>query len=576
MPAPSDQVISRESAFPRTGGDVVLDVVADWGADYLFGCPGSTEVPILDASVGRSGPQFLLVPHEGVAVSAADGYARATGRPGVVTLHANVGLANGVSQAHAAQMSRVPVVLLNIIKQRSILSHGAFTVARDHEEMVGQYTKQAWVTMRPEELREDLDEAFRVALQPPQGPVYLGIPQDVLEQPATDERGTVYPRTVMPAPCDSRPAAGAIEAAADLLMDCRRPLMIAGGGTATPESFRLVQQVAEALGAGVCCENRISLDFTGFPTDHPQFLGPYSPGHPALPEFDAILAVGTRLFVEFVPPAQPWLPPGVALVHLYDDASEIGRLYPPTVALHGTVALGLADLLDAVAARTARQPGLVQERRQRVAELREQRSRKVNARLQAVADIQPIDVARLMGALGGMMSDGTTVIVDAATSHDQAVDFLPRSSHMSFHASASSGNLGWGMGAALGFKLGAPERTVVAVLGDGVFMFGIPALWLAAKHSLPVVLVVINNGMYAAVKAGLLRLGGRAAAARIFPGTDIVGVDHVQAAAAFGVRGERVAQPGDLEAALARAVAADEPYLVEVMTNPSDVGALAR
>jgi benzoylformate decarboxylase len=554
---------------------VVLNAVADWGADYLFGCPGSTEVALLDASVDRSGPQFVLVPQEGVAVSAADGYARATGRPGVVSLHANVGLANGVSQAHAAQMSRVPVVLLNIIKQRSILSHGAFTVARDHQEMVEQYTKQAWVTMRPEELREDLDEAFRVALQPPQGPVYLGIPQDVLEQPAMGEPGTIYPRTMTPALCDSRPAAEAVEAAADLLVDCRLPLIIAGGGTATPEAFRLVQRLAEALGAGVCCENRISLDYTGFPTDHPHFLGQYSPDHPALPEFDVVLAVGTRLFVEFVPPARPWLRPGVALVHLHDDARDIGRLYPPTVALHGSVAPGLADVLASVAARMGR-PEVVQKRRQRVAEMRRHHVRTMSDRLEAVTDTRPIDVVRLMHAIGGIVTDDSTVIVDAATSNDQAVDFIPRHGPMSFHASASSGNLGWGMGAALGFKLGAPERTVVAVLGDGVFMFGIPALWVAAKHSLRVVFVVINNGMYAAVKAGLLRFGGRAATAGVFPGTDIVGVDHVQAAAAFGVRGERVTQPGDLEGALARAVAARGPYLVEVVTDPSDVGALAR
>lgn len=568
--APTSAVTSRD------GGDLLLDVLREWGADHFFGCPGSTEVPILDACVGRDTPRFVLVPHEGVAVAAADGYARATGRPGVVTLHANVGLANAVSHAHAARMSRVPVVLLNIIKQRSILSHGAFTVAPDHQEMVEQYTKWAWTTLRAEELREDLDEAFRLALQPPCGPVYLGIPQDVLEQPATNEAGSIYPRTVKPARCDSRPAADAVAVAADLLAGCRFPLIVAGGAAAPPDAFPLVQELAQVLGAGVCCENRVSLDYNGYPTHDAHYLGPYAPAHPAVPEADVILAVGTRLFVEFLPPTQPWVPPGVQLIHLHDEAKDIGRLYPPAVALMGSIALGLADLLDALRSGTDLSPETRQRRDETVTRLRSARAERVSAELAAIATTHPIKVGRLMQALGAVATEQTTFVVDAATSHDQAVDYLPRPDGMSFHAAATSGNLGWGMGAALGIKLGAPGRSVVAVLGDGVFMFGMPALWVAARHSLPVVFVVINNGMYAAVKAGLLRRNGRAAAAGAFPGTDISGVDHVLTARGLGVDGVRVSDPEELEGVLALAVAAGRPFLVEVMIDPDDVGSLKR
>lgn len=560
----------------RTGGDLLLDVLEEWGADHFFGCPGSTEVSILDASVGREAPQFVLVPQEGVAVAAADGYARASGRPGVVTLHANVGLANAVSGVHAAQMSRVPVVLLNIIKQRSILSHGAFTVARDHQEMVEQYTKWSWTTMRAEELREDLDEAFRIALQAPRGPVYLGIPQDILEQPAIEETPPVYPRTVKPARCESRPASEAVAAAADLLAECRLPLIISGGAAAAPDSFGLVRELADLLGAGVCCENRLNLDYNGYPTDDPHYLGPYGPAHPALGECDAILAVGTKLFVEFYRPSQCWVPAGMPLIHLHDEAKDIGRLYPPTVALLGGVSAGLADLVTALRSRMGGRPEVLQRRNETVARLRSERSEKVQNELAAVATAQPIKVGRLMQALGTVMTEQSTFVVDAATSHDQAVDYLPRPNGMSFQAAATSGNLGWGMGAALGIQLGAPDRSVVAVLGDGVFMFGIPALWVAARHSLPVVFVVINNGMYAAVKAGLLRRNGRAAGAAVFPGTDIRGVDHVQTARGLGVDGVRVTRPEDLESELQRAVALKRPFLVEVMTDPDDVGSLSR
>ncbi|MCL4368850.1 MAG: thiamine pyrophosphate-binding protein [Actinobacteria bacterium] len=567
---------SRTGVGGRTGADVLLDTVGQWGTAYIFGCPGSTEVPVLDATVGREHPRFVLVPHEGVAVAAADGYARAIGRAGAVTLHANVGLANAVSQVIAAESARVPVVLLNMIKPRSILSHGAYTTARDPVEMVEQYTKSAWTTMRPEELREDLDEAFRVALQPPRGPVYLAIPQDLLELPAIETSTPVYPRTSEPASCVSRPSTRAVARAADLLAECRLPLILSGGGAATPEAFALVQELATLLGAGVCCEHCLSLDYNAYPTTDEHYLGQYLPNHPAVAAADVILAVGTRLFIEYAPPAQPWLPPGVPLIHLHDQARDIGRLYPPAVALHGDIALGLSDLTEALQPRMAARPAAVEWRNERVSRLRAERMHRLEREFAAGATTQPIKVTRLMQALAAVATNDTTFVVDAATSHDAAVDYLPRPHLMSFHASASGGNLGWGQGAALGIKMGAPGRSVIAVLGDGVFMFGYPALWVAARNSLPVVFVVINNGMYAAVKAGLLRRNGRAVQAGVYPATDISGVDHVTAARGFGVDGEMVSRPQGLEGVLERALAGKKPFLIEVMVGPEDVGSVGR
>ena len=559
-----------------TGADLLLDTVARWGTRYVFGCPGSTEVPVLDATVGRDDPEFVLVPHESVAVAAADGYARATGRAGVVTLHANVGLANAVSNVCSAESARVPLVLLNMIKPRSILSHGAYTTAPDAAEMVEQYTKWAWTVMRPEEFEEDLHEAFRMALQPPRGPVFLAVPQDVLEHRGRGPRTVIYPRTTTPAPCGSRPAADAVIQAADLLAGCRLPLIISGGGAATPDAFRLVQELAQILGAAVCCEHCLSMDFNAFPTDDPHHLGQYTPQNPAVQVADVILAVGTRLFIEYIPPPQPWLPPDVPLIHLHDEAEHLGRLYPPTVALHGDVAQGLADLVTELRPRMAERQAAAHARHEEVARLRGDRDLRLQQDLAAVAATRPIRVGRVMQALGAVATSSTTFVVDAATAHDPAVDHLPRTQLTSFHAAASGGNLGWGQGAALGFKLGAPERTVIAVLGDGVFMFGVPALWVAARLQLPIVFVVLNNGMYAAVKAGLMRRNGKAVAAGVYPATDISGVDHVQVARGYGISGERVTAPEELEPALQRALALGRPYLVEVMIDPDDVGNIRR
>src|SRR4030042_1609055 len=164
-----------------TGAEAFLKVLQSWGVDSFFGCPGSTEVAILDALVNRQKPNFILCTHEAVAVSAADGYARVTGALGLVTLHANVGLGNGISYIHNAYMSEVPLVVINLIKPRLLLGRRAFTVAHDHQEMVKQYTKWDWQVLGAKMLVEDLERTLRLAITPPIGPTYLAIPQDILE-----------------------------------------------------------------------------------------------------------------------------------------------------------------------------------------------------------------------------------------------------------------------------------------------------------------------------------------------------------------------------------------------------------
>lgn len=556
----------------RTGGDVLLDVVREWGSECIFCCPGSTEVPILDALVGREGgPRFILAPHEGVAVSAAEGYARTAGRPGVVSLHANVGLANGVSQVYGAQVSSQPLVVMNVVKQRSILSHGAFTTARDHQEMIKQYTKWDWLTLRPEELREDLHEAFRMATQPPLGPVYLALPQDMLEQPAAPE--SVYPARAAGVSYHSRPSAEDMRAAAEILAQCDYPLIIAGAGVVPGEGFALIQRLAELLGAGVCCESGAMSDLNTFPTGHPQFVGPFSPTHPALAEADTIFAAGARLFVEFAPPDRSWVPAGTRLVHLHEDVGRIGRLYPATVGLCGGTAQGLADLIAAVTPLLAGRDLLVELRRKRTERFRQIRQEALRREEASIASARPIKVARVARALSSFVDENTSVVVDAATSNDVFMEHMDRPREFSYHAS-TGGSLGWGMGAAIGVQFAAPDRRVICVVGDGTFHFGPAALWMAAKHSLPIVFIVINNGMYAAVKKGLIRYAGRAVEAGVFPATDVTGVDFVRVAEGYGLVAERLTEPDELEPAVERALKRRGPSLLDVTTDPGDVGRL--
>ncbi len=561
-----------EKARFMNGAEAFLNILQTWGVDHFFGCPGTTEAPILDALVERKEPTFVLCTHETVATSAADGYARASGLPGVVMLHGNVGLGNAVTYLHSAQTAHVPVIAVNFIKSRSILGRGAFTTTHDHQEMVKQYTKWDWQVLRPESLVEDLERAFRRAIAPPTGPSYLAIPEDILnvEVDASDIAGPLQGEL------SSRPSAGDISRAADILTEASFPLIIAGSGVAQEEAMEQVIKLAHRLSAAVCCENRLHLDFNPYPTEEAHFVGPFQPAADFVQRADVILAIGCKLFVEFVPPPKPWIPPETKLIHMHTDATEIGNLYRPQVGLCGSVKAGLEDLLSELPSRLEAREQALSEREKEVIRLHEAFIGRRDDCFEATKNSRPLEVGSLARELTGVVDPSSTLVLDATTSNDTMVEYVPRHHTKSLYASSTAGSLGWGMGAALGVKMGSPDRRVICVVGDGVFMFGAPALHTAAKHHLPIVFIVINNSMYAAVKAGLLRYGGQAAEKGIFPGSDIAGPDYAAIAKGFGVSAFKVTSNEELPRLSEVIRQADGPVLVEVVTDPEDAGRIAR
>lgn len=554
------------------GAEAFLDILQTWCVDYFFGCPGTTEAPILDALVERKEPTFVLCTHEAVATSAADGYARASGRPGVVMLHGNVGLGNAVTYLYSAQTTHVPLIAVNFIKPRSILGRGAFTTTHDHQEMVKQYTKWDWQVIRPETLVEDLERAFRRAITPPSGPTYLAIPEDILNV-EVDASGIAGP---LQSELSSRPSAGDISRAADILTGARFPLLLAGSGVAQEGAMEHVIKLAHSLSAAVCCENRLHLDFNAYPTEEAHFVGPFQPTADFVHRADVILAMGCKLFVEFIPPPKPWIPPETKLIHLHPDATQIGNLYRPQVGLCGSVKAGLEDLLSELPSRLEEREQVLSQREREVLKLHEAFIGRRDDYFEAIKNIQPLKVGSLARELTGVVDPSSTLVLDATTSNDTIIEYVPRQDTKSLYASASAGSLGWGMGAALGVRMGSPDRRVICVVGDGVFMFGAPALHTAAKHHLPIVFIVINNSMYAAVKAGLLRYGGQAAEKGIFPGADIGGPDYAAIAEGFGVSAFKVTSNEDLPRLSEVIKEADGPVLVEVVTDPEDAGRIAR
>ncbi|MBF9129730.1 thiamine pyrophosphate-binding protein [Plantactinospora sp. S1510] len=539
--------------MPRPVADVLLDVLRAWDVRHIFTCPGSTEAAVLDALVVRDDVELVLTTHEGVTVSIADGLSRATRLPSVAYLHANVGLTNGLSNLYAAQLAYSPVVVLNGLKASSIQSRGGFTTGRRMRDLVHQYVKSDWQSLTAEGIPEDVNRAFRTALTEPAGPVWVGLSQDLAEQqieaavPLAD--GYRFDSRTAPSPA-------ALAAAAKLIADARRPVLVAGSELARVGAIDALVALSEKLGVPVLHEDRRGLERPGFPTDHPNFHGQYIPQHPLVRDADLLVFLGARLFNEFEQARVPQLPPGARVIHSHTDPQHVAAIHGVDVGLVGDQRLLIEALLNTVP--------LPVEPRDVPAYSPEPRSaptRTVGGGLRP-ADVVDVVTEALRGV--ALVGDATTAggVLQQRAEQRTGDDYFV----------STSGSLGWGMGAALGVKLGMPHRQVAAILGDGVFQFGMPALWTAARRNIPVTYVVLNNERYAAVGAALRRFGGHAVRQNQWPGTDIAGPNIADISTGFGVPGQRVDSLADLRERLDAARRLDHPTLIEVMTASDDFG----
>lgn len=563
IPAQTETVQTPVAGEKFTAAHALLDTLRTWGVRHVFTCPGSTEAAFLTAAAAQDEIEILLTTHESVAVAMADGVGRETGRPGVAYLHANVGLTNGLSHLSAAQLAHSPVVLLTGLKQTAIQNRGGFTTAPHIRDFVRQYVKWDWQTLRPNALAEDTNRALRLAATEPQGPAWLGVAQDIAETeviPGTPDasRYAISGRR--------RPARDELAAAAHLLTSAERVVIVAGAEVA-PSGVSDLLTLAERLGAVVLAEDRRTAERSVVPADHPTYAGMYSATRECVQQADVLFFAGGRCVMEFEAPTTPDIPAHSALIHLHSDATEVGKIYGPDVALVGNAAETLRDLTELVPTEPGtRDPGFRTAARSEHQRLR--------AQTLDTPDTTPegtLTATAVVRELAATLDENTTVVSDATTTGGPLLHAMELAPQARFHTT-SSGSLGWGAGFALGVHLADPNRRVIAVLGDGVFQFGLPALWTAVRYSLPVVFVVVNNQAYAAVGAAIRRYSGGLTDRERELTVNLAGPDLATIARGFGAHAARITDPGHLTEQLAAAHTRTGPTVIEVMTDPLDLG----
>jgi benzoylformate decarboxylase len=544
------------------GRHILLEVLRSEGVRHVFGNPGSTELPLIDALAGADDLRYVLALQEATAAGMAEGYARATGRPAVLNLHSSAGLGNAIGALTNAQANRVPlVVTAGQQDQRHLVADPL--LAGDLTGMAAPTAKWAREVRHPDELGTVLRRAFQDAASPPSGPVFVSIPIDVLDA-AGDQ--PVPPRSTI----DRRSVAPALDQLAERLVepDVGRVAIVVGDEVATSGAVEQVVALAEALGATV--HGAPLFGAAVFPPDHPLWAGMLvsvaSAMRSVLSAYDAVLQLGSRPFLVHPYTAGPPIPPTTALLHLSSDPHELGRTHPTAWAGSGDIGVTLAALLPLVQERldderTSAAKAVVETAGARQAAAAERREQVARSRY----DSLPMDPMAAGHALVRGLPAGTPVVDEAITT-----SVYVRGFHRDRYFFNQGGGLGWGMPVAAGLSLGRDREPVLCVVGDGAALYAPQVLWTAARERLPVVFAVVNNRQYLILKQSLRERGGESAHRDRYVATDLDDppVDFVALARSLGVDATLVDSAADVGEVVRAAFDEGRPHLLELPIAP--------
>jgi benzoylformate decarboxylase len=514
--------------------EATYDLLRDLGITTVFGNPGSTEEPFLQRF--PSDFTYVLALQEAPAVAMADGYAQVTGRPAHVNLHTTPGVGNAMGNLATAWHNKAPLIVSSGQQTRKMLLIEPLLTNRYAQLLPMPYVKWSYEAMRAQDVPGAFMQAHALVQQPPAGPVYLSIPFDDWEEPAD---GPPPERAV-----STRVAADPARLVqfVDALNQSRNPVLVFGGGVDRSGGWDAAVRLAERLSAQVW--SAPWSERASFPEDHPQFQGMLQPAIGPLSEqlrgHDVVLVVGAPVFRYYPYVPGEYLPEGARLLHITDDPEEAAR-----------APVGDSLLCDPGLACTA---------------LAEQvhDSDRPPPPAPAVPPPPTLDTPLSPDALFATLADQWPedgVLVEESPSNVKA---LKRRLHIRRPASfftASSGGLGYGLPAAVGIALAERHtgrgRPVIAVIGDGSLQYSIQALWTAAQHRLPVVVVVPVNHEYAILKAF-----AEFEKTPDVPGLDLPGLDVPTIARGFGCHAMLAESADAFADALGVALEADAPTVV--------------
>jgi benzoylformate decarboxylase len=549
------------------GKTALLELLKQEGVRIMFGNPGTTELPLMDALAAEHELRYILALQEAPAMGMADGYAQASGQCAVVNLHAAPGLGNAMGMLYDAQKAGSPI-LVTAGQHEQRFNFTEPLLWADLPTIARPFVKWSEEVRRLADLPRAIHRAVKTALAPPTGPVFLSLPGDILTDSADLDLGA--PSRVA---TGIRGDSSAIGRAAAIIAKARSPVIVAGD--AVPQGNALLELVAlaEAMGAPVYDEGMASRAM--FPSSHPLYRGALvrlpEAINGVLAQHDLLVSIGGDLFTLSLPGEMEAMPEGYPVVHLDTDPWELAKNYPEQVSILGEPKVTLPELTAAVL--NARSTAETEAAVKRLAHAKAEglaSLRKLHAMADAVSERHPIHPLALMQTIGRLLPDDAVVIDETVSSGTGLRRFLKSDDAQSFYG-LRGGGIGWGLPAAIGVKLALPDRPVVALIGDGSAMYTIQGLWTAANQNLRMVFVIINNYSYRILKQRTNAMKGLAAQADNYVAMDLdkPRVDFVSVARGLGLQAHKATTLSDLGDLLQQALAADGPTLIDVEVDRS-------
>ena len=548
-----------------TGKQALVEMLRAEGVSVVFGNPGTTEMPLMDALQDAPDIRYILSLQESSTIGMADGYARATGKPAFCNVHITVGLANATSALYNAFKGGTPLV---------VTAGQLDTHLQIQDPLIGsnmadntRFTKWSAEVPHVRELPMAVRRAFKIAKTPPTGPVFLSLPWNVLDE---EEDVDIVPSSL--GYHRIRPDATAVEKAARLMAKAENPLLLVGDRVAQSGAVSEAVALAELIGARV---HAGSFTEVNFPTSHPQYLGAVTwvwPGQRMATSFenvDVLIAVGTDLFPAFFYTSGPPIGRNTKIIHLDSKEWDIEKKYPVEIGMVGDPKAGLQDM--AAALEDAMNGENREAARARASAIGEQKARSRQAfqqRVKATWNSPKISPERMMTELAQVMPKDAIMAAEASTTGGALMGAMNFDRPGDYY-SARGGALGWGIPGAIGVKLANPHRPVVAVVADGSSMYTVQGLWTASRYNIPVTYVICNNASYRILKQGMAMYLTDTGRESQYLGMNFqeLPLNLAKMAEAFNMEGIRVEKGDDLRRAYEKALSSNKPTLVDVVID---------
>ena len=532
------------------GADIIVECLLEQGADTVFGYPGGAVLNIYDSLYKYSDKiRHIITSHEQGACHAADGYARATGRTGVVIATSGPGATNLITGIATAFMDSVPLVAITGNVSRSLLGLDSFQEV-DITGISMPITKHNFIVKSVEELADTLRLAFKIASSGRKGPVLVDIPKDItaavteyVRQPAQqpDEKPEICPES--------------LERAAEMIKSANKPYIYAGGGVISAQASAQLKRLAELIDAPVSCSlmgqgafDQTDSRYIGMLGMHGTVKAAYTLNH-----CDLFIGIGTR-FSDRVTGDTSAFGKNAKMIHIDIDPAEFNKNIAVTATIKGDIADALDKLCDRL--QPVKHPEWCAEI------LGGDFGEPVQ---QGTAEL-PVTPQAVIEKLDELTAGGAVITTEVGQNQMWAAQYYRFKNPRSFISSGGLGTMGFGLGASLGAKTGVPDKTVVNIAGDGSFAMNLNELITASAHNIPIIELVLNNNVL-----GMVRQWQRLFYNKHFSQTtlDARHIDYVKLGESFGVKTLVIAKNEDIEPVLTQAleISKTAPVMVEVLID---------